>query len=182
MEYPFFVFGQGWSSCCPDRTTQLFELSCAKLCVGDVCVSLTLRSLRNGTLTNCQPTVAATAKLKARHLAQPSPAGNCTTQRDQEWVGGAGQDLRLRQTTPTVSAAVRRDTATLPPAAEAQCGGDEERPVARKRRWSAPERDQTERAEEEPPVTLPKPSFIPQEVKISIEGHSNAGSERCSNK
>lgn len=48
LEYPFFVFGQGWSSCCPDRTTQLLELSCAKLCVGDVCVSLTLRSLRGG--------------------------------------------------------------------------------------------------------------------------------------
>ena len=43
LEYPFFVFGQGWSSCSPDRTTRLFELSCAKLCVGDVCVSLTLR-------------------------------------------------------------------------------------------------------------------------------------------
>ncbi|XP_052358331.1 ataxin-1-like [Oncorhynchus keta] len=38
LEYPFFVFGQGWSSCCPGRTTQLLELSCAKLCVGDVCL------------------------------------------------------------------------------------------------------------------------------------------------
>lgn len=172
MEYPFFVFGQGWSSCCPDKTTQLFELSCAKLCVGDVCVSLTLRSLRNGTLTKSQPNTAATAKL----------AGNGTGQTDQEWVAGAGQDLPLRQTTPTVSTVMRRDMVTLPPVAEAQCGGDQERPATRKRRWSAPERDQTERAEEEPPVALPKPSFIPQEVKISIEGHSNAGSERCLNK
>lgn len=182
MEYPFFVFGQGWSSCCPDRTTQLFELSCAKLCVGDVCVSLTLRSLRNGTLTNSQPTVAATAKLKAAHLTDPSPARTGGTLSDRGWVGGAGQDLLLRQTSPSITTVVRQDSATQPAAVEVQCGGDQERPVARKRRWSAPERDQTERAEEEPPVTLPKPSFIPQEVKISIEGHSNAGSERCLNK
>ncbi len=47
MEYPFFVFGQGWSSCCPDRTTQLLALSCAKLSVGDVCISLTLKSLKD---------------------------------------------------------------------------------------------------------------------------------------
>ncbi|KAJ8273291.1 hypothetical protein GJAV_G00099860, partial [Gymnothorax javanicus] len=48
VEYPFFVFGKGWSSCCPDRTTQLFELPCSKLSVGDVCISLTLKNLRNG--------------------------------------------------------------------------------------------------------------------------------------
>ncbi|KAE8288741.1 Ataxin-1 Spinocerebellar ataxia type 1 protein-like protein [Larimichthys crocea] len=66
VEYPFFVFGQGWSSCCPDRTTQLFELSCAKLCVGDVCVSLTLRGLRNGSVTDSQP---LGTKLKTGHLS-----------------------------------------------------------------------------------------------------------------
>lgn len=53
-EYPFFVFGQGWSSCCPDRTTQLLELPCTKLSVGDVCISLTLRNLRNGSLKKTQ--------------------------------------------------------------------------------------------------------------------------------
>lgn len=184
VEYPFFVFGQGWSSCCPDRTTQLFELSCAKLCVGDVCVSLTLRSLRNGTLTNSQPAATA-AKLKAGHLADSSPARTGATLSELGRVGGAGQPppppgLYPGRATPAVSKAERQDSATQPPpAGEVQCGGEQERPAARKRRWSAPERDQTERAEEEPPVTLPKPSFIPQEVKISIEGHSNAGSERC---
>uniref|UniRef100_A0A668ARH7 Ataxin 1 n=1 Tax=Myripristis murdjan TaxID=586833 RepID=A0A668ARH7_9TELE len=144
VEYPFFVFGQGWSSCCPDRTTQLFELSCAKLCVGDVCVSLTLRGLRNGSVTNNR------------------------LERDQ--VPGPGPGLEQEP--------VKMDTK---PPSKMQ-SGDPDRPTGRKRRWSAPERDQTERFEEEPPLTLPKPSFIPQEVKISIEGHSSTGSERCLNK
>lgn len=45
----------------------------------------------------------------------------------------------------------------------------------RKRRWSAPEGRKVEKSEEEPPLTLPKPSFIPHEVKVSIEGRSNIG-------
>ncbi|EHB12450.1 Ataxin-1 [Heterocephalus glaber] len=45
----------------------------------------------------------------------------------------------------------------------------------RKRRWSAPETRKLEKSEDEPPLTLPKPSLIPQEVKICIEGRSNVG-------
>ena len=41
LEHPFFVFGQGWSSCDPTRTRQRFGLDCHPLIVGDVCVSLT---------------------------------------------------------------------------------------------------------------------------------------------
>ena len=36
-EHPFFVFGQGWSSCNPERTAQLYGLACHHLQVGDVC-------------------------------------------------------------------------------------------------------------------------------------------------
>uniref|UniRef100_A0A8D0CUS6 Ataxin 1 n=1 Tax=Sander lucioperca TaxID=283035 RepID=A0A8D0CUS6_SANLU len=158
VEYPFFVFGQGWSSCCPDRTTQLFELSCAKLCVGDVCVSLTLRGLRTTSVTDSQ---ALGTKLKTGHLSDSS-----------------GPMLAVSATGELRQESVKTD---MPALTKMQCG-DSERPSVRKRRWSAPERDQTERAEEEPPLTLPKPSFIPQEVKISIEGHSSTGSERCFNK
>uniref|UniRef100_A0A3Q3GL73 Ataxin 1b n=1 Tax=Labrus bergylta TaxID=56723 RepID=A0A3Q3GL73_9LABR len=167
VEYPFFVFGQGWSSCCPDRTTQLFELSCAKLCVGDVCVSLTLRSLRNisiqtGHLSDsCQSMDAA-----VRNSASPNAGSH------NKRVTGPrpGSELPLGLGLESV----KTDIAAL---TKTQCG-DPERPASRKRRWSAPERDQAERAAEEPPLTLPKPSFIPQEVKISIEGHSSTGRER----
>lgn len=224
MEYPFFVFGQGWSSCCPDRTTQLFELSCAKLCVGDVCVSLTLRGLRNGSVTESQP---LGARLKTGHASDachnvnaavrnngsPNDAhGNSgllmkassanRLEREHGAGAGSGQGQTLppglglfpRQEregtcragpTPGVSRTgeVRQESSKTdgPTLTKTQCS-DPERPSTRKRRWSAPERDQTERAEDEPPLTLPKPSFIPQEVKISIESHSSAGSERCSNK
>uniref|UniRef100_W5M766 Uncharacterized LOC102691565 n=1 Tax=Lepisosteus oculatus TaxID=7918 RepID=W5M766_LEPOC len=41
VEYPFFVRNQGWSSCCPQRTLQLYGLSCHQLMVGDVCLVLT---------------------------------------------------------------------------------------------------------------------------------------------
>lgn len=157
VEYPFFVFGQGWSSCCPDRTTQLFELSCAKLCVGDVCVSLTLRGLRNGSLSDVP--IFGT-KLKNMDLPESCPSAEPTTRNTVGLVTGDSRDLRVEEV-------VQSDKQGTP-----------QRPIVRKRRWSAPERDQTEKAEDEPPVTLPKPSFIPQEVKLSIEGHSSTGSER----
>ncbi|XP_051913079.1 uncharacterized protein zmp:0000000926 [Hippocampus zosterae] len=41
VEYPFFVQDQGWSSCCPLRTTQLYGLPCRQLTEGDVCLALT---------------------------------------------------------------------------------------------------------------------------------------------
>ncbi|KAM9852635.1 ataxin-1-like [Aulostomus maculatus] len=220
VEYPFFVFGQGWSSCCPDRTTQLFELSCAKLCVGDVCVSLTLRGLRNGSLTDSQ---ALGTKLKTGHLSdssynvdptvrnstRPNAAGSnggllmkasSTDGLEREQTSGPGSGLELQPGLGLIPGSgegiygagsmlaasgtgrvrlesVKKD---MPALSKIQC--DTDRPTVRKRRWSAPERDQTERAEGEPHVTLPKPSIIPQEVKISIEGHSSTGKERCLNK
>ncbi|MBN3295362.1 ATX1 protein, partial [Amia calva] len=144
VEYPFFVFGQGWSSCCPERTTQLFELACAKLSVGDVCISLTLKNLRNG----------------ENGLGQR--AGGAGTIGPQA-VSENGELKFLDKTLP--------DTCRpLPPKTEAGS-----KPTTRKRRWSAPEGRKVEKTEEEPPLTLPKPSFIPQEVKICIEGRSNIG-------
>ncbi|XP_057685832.1 uncharacterized protein zmp:0000000926 [Corythoichthys intestinalis] len=41
VEYPFFVQDQGWSSCCPRRTTQVYGLPCRQLTEGDVCLALT---------------------------------------------------------------------------------------------------------------------------------------------
>lgn len=44
MEHPFFVIGQGWSSCSPARTLAVYGLQCQKLRVGDICISLSRRS------------------------------------------------------------------------------------------------------------------------------------------
>ena len=41
VEHPFFVFGQGWSSCEPVWTMKRYGLECHKLAVGDICISLT---------------------------------------------------------------------------------------------------------------------------------------------
>ncbi|XP_074535333.1 uncharacterized protein LOC141797645 [Halichoeres trimaculatus] len=41
VEYPFFVRGQGWSSCSPQKTARLCGLQCRQLSVGDVCLALT---------------------------------------------------------------------------------------------------------------------------------------------
>ncbi|XP_076010055.1 ataxin-1-like [Genypterus blacodes] len=219
VEYPFFVFGQGWSSCCPDRTTQLFELSCAKLCVGDVCVSLTLRGLRNGSLTdthvmgaklrtghptdsdhNGDPVVRNNTSLNAagsnssllmkagqEQGSGPAPGPGLELPPRLEVVPGPREEMygtgTPRDTAVSGSGQVRQESLNtdMPPLSKIPCG-DPDRPAVRKRRWSAPERDQTERVEDEPPLTLPKSSFIPQEVKISIEGHSSAGMERWMNK
>jgi len=39
-EHPFFVFGAGWSSISPSLSMTRYGLSCAKLSLGDVCISL----------------------------------------------------------------------------------------------------------------------------------------------
>ncbi|KAK1804717.1 hypothetical protein P4O66_003570 [Electrophorus voltai] len=169
VEYPFFVFGQGWSSCCPDRTTQLLELPCAKLSVGDVCISLTLKNLRNGSLKKSQTQLpeapglgpplkpprtpsTTTRGAGARHLEQENGLGRCGGQRGTGSQGNTENgELRFGE----------RGTYKGTPSSEAECIS---KPPCRKRRWSAPEGRKVEKLEEEPPSTLPKPSFIPQEV------------------
>ncbi|KAJ7991607.1 hypothetical protein DPEC_G00285660 [Dallia pectoralis] len=198
VEYPFFVFGQGWSSCCPDRTTQLLDLPCTKLCVGDVCISLTLKNLRNGSLKKTQPTqnqaveittscnmgsihgplkpsrVSRVGGSSARHGEQE----NGLSQRGSRSGGvvGLGGDVQISSENGELRFGVGGEARLK----GGQHGNEESsggaaKQVSRKRRWSAPEGRKVEKTEEEPPLTFPKPSFITQEVKISIEGRSNIG-------
>ncbi|XP_077348357.1 ataxin-1 [Lithobates pipiens] len=167
IEYPFFVFGQGWSSCSPERTSQLFDLPCSKLSVGDVCISLTLKNLKNGSIKKGQPMDPASILLK--HPKNDSLSGNRHRYAEQEnginqgsvQVSSENGELRC----PAGLNAVSFEAKTEPGKPT----------TTRKRRWSAPESRKLEKSEDEPPLTLPKPSFIPQEVKISIEGRSNVG-------
>ncbi|XP_017048343.1 uncharacterized protein LOC108092965 isoform X2 [Drosophila ficusphila] len=41
--HPMFVYGQGWASCNPPLSLQLYELKCQQLQVGDICLSLVPR-------------------------------------------------------------------------------------------------------------------------------------------
>uniref|UniRef100_A0A1A8V3A2 Ataxin 1a n=1 Tax=Nothobranchius furzeri TaxID=105023 RepID=A0A1A8V3A2_NOTFU len=190
LEYPFFVFGQGWSSCCPDRTTQFLELPCTKLSVGDVCISLTLKNLRNGSLKKTQPLEPhiSVPSVSPGHLKPPggdsdvpqSCSGGIPRQRENGiGLRGSGKSGNGSGESSSVengdlmfgergSVSKNKVTSSTQACSSRPAGG-------RKRRWSAPECRKVEKSEEEPPLTLPKPSFIPHEVKVSIEGRSNMG-------
>ncbi|XP_024150269.1 ataxin-1a [Oryzias melastigma] len=185
LEYPFFVFGQGWSSCCPDRTTQLLELPCSKLSVGDVCISLTLKNLKNGSLKKTlEPASHASVQhLKPHRAASDAPqscsGGNSRHRERENGISqrrsderGSGESSRMENGDVMVEG--RRSVFKGQVAGSAAVGCSKPAP-SRKRRWSAPEGRDIEKSEEEPPLTLPKPSFIPHEVKVSIEGRSNIG-------
>lgn len=194
LEYPFFVFGQGWSSCCPDRTTQLLELPCTKLSVGDVCISLTLKHLKNGSLKKTQSPEPgnniSVLHSSHRHLKPPRAISeasqscsvvnyrhreheNGISQRGSgESVNKSGGDFRVENGDLTIG---EKESVSKVQAAGSTDAGSSRPSGSRKRRWSAPEGRKVEKSEEEPPLTLPKPSFIPHEVKVSIEGRSNIG-------
>ncbi|KAK1895347.1 Ataxin-1 [Dissostichus eleginoides] len=178
LEYPFFVFGQGWSSCCPDRTTQLFELSCAKLCVGDVCVSLTLRGLRTTSLTEGQ---ALGTKLKTGPLSESCHNVEATV-RNSMSPNAAGRNSGLLM---KASSADRLEREQGPGPGEGVYGAGPMLAVSgngEERQESLQSETRLREPRKEPPLTLPKPSFIPHEVKISIEGHSSTGIERLLSK
>ena len=81
LEHPFFVFGQGWSSCQPDRTSHRYGLSCHRLSVGDVCISLTHRDV-----------TSRAAELGAHQRAQSRSASS-----------GGGQQISSTTRTPPTS-------------------------------------------------------------------------------
>ncbi|KAL4616885.1 ataxin-1-like [Arapaima gigas] len=183
VEYPFFVFGQGWSSCCPDRTTQLLELSCTKLSVGDVCISLTFKNPRNGSLKIYQTVEAAGSSNNGPLLKSPKEDGQCWSRgshprgrenRQDQWMGRDGGSAETTMVQDNGELTCKEKNVSLPKTPPAESGG-KDKLAGRKRRWSAPEGRKVEGLDKEPPLTLPKLSFIPQEVKNYIEGRSILG-------
>lgn len=170
VEYPFFVFGQGWSSCCPDRTTQLLALSCAKLSVGDVCISLTLKSLRNGALRKDQTFGPVKNNNNTHHKAFKTSGQTGDLQAGTENHGdgnifGVKEEQKIEGNGLQSPGLVSKN-------GEVKAHG----PGSRKRRWSAPEKGEIGRSQEnDHPEILPKLSFLSQEVKVSIEGRSSMG-------
>ncbi|XP_020785565.1 ataxin-1 [Boleophthalmus pectinirostris] len=118
VEYPFFVRDRGWSSCCPQKTLQLYGLSCRQLSEGDVCLALT-------------PTPTPTHRARPRpHRTQSSSSSSRTHRED---MPPPPPPPPLPHHTPT----------TVPPptprslvTSETDSRG-QSRP--RKRRWSAPD-------------------------------------------
>ncbi|KAI2655234.1 ataxin-1-like protein [Labeo rohita] len=188
VEYPFFVFGQGWSSCCPDRTTQLLALSCAKLSVGDVCISLTLKSLKDSIQKKDYFSDSVT---KHNHSLKPAknngPIEERPTQledlkKGHKMTSGVENSAgTLVETSNPRNVLTLLENGGINPQTQVNLQNQAEktytlsveRAVSRKRRWSAPERGEM-RSQEDPQV-LPKFSFLPHQLKVSIEGRSSTG-------
>nr|XP_006639619.1 PREDICTED: uncharacterized protein LOC102691565 [Lepisosteus oculatus]XP_015220403.1 PREDICTED: uncharacterized protein LOC102691565 [Lepisosteus oculatus] len=123
VEYPFFVRNQGWSSCCPQRTLQLYGLSCHQLMVGDVCLVLT-------------PAPTPSPVPSTDHQGQTSgknfvvPPSRQTDTAPQTSTGAVERTSRSGNMPPSSSTLrlTTEDTVT-----------SDKRQQSRKRRWSAPE-------------------------------------------
>ncbi|KAL1021480.1 hypothetical protein UPYG_G00013830 [Umbra pygmaea] len=115
VEYPFYVRDRGWSSCCPQKTSQLYGLSCRQLSEGDICLALT------------------PSQTPCTH-ARTAPRGHRTTTRADIGAGTHREDMPPPPPPPLLhpSTAVA-PLLPLPPA------DPKERPRPRKRRWSAPD-------------------------------------------
>ncbi|XP_058669744.1 ataxin-1-like [Ammospiza caudacuta] len=151
-EHPFFVYGQGWSSCSPARTAQLFALPCHRLQVGDVCISISLQSVNGNSASQAN-----------------SPLGD-------QLVSARERSERTAQgpREPSDRAAERKshtDRASMAQSSRAESS----QPEAGSLYSLAPGFQRYSVQAEEPRPPLLRPSFIPQEVKLSIEGRSNAG-------
>ncbi|NXT62847.1 ATX1L protein, partial [Chaetops frenatus] len=151
-EHPFFVYGQGWSSCSPERTAQLFALLCHRLQVGDVCISISLQSMNGNSASQANSPVTDQLVSARERLER-------TAQGPRE---------------PSDRAAERKshtDRASMAQSSHAEPS----QPEAGSLYSLAPGFQRYSLQAEEPRPSLLRPSFIPQEVKLSIEGRSNAG-------
>ncbi|XP_047436577.1 ataxin-1-like [Mugil cephalus] len=226
-EHPFFVFGQGWSSCSPERTAQLYGLACHHLQVGDMCVSITLQQQLqpqqqkqpqhhhsqqqqqqqqhhlSRTLSKTNSTSGPGHQLMGPPAPQQSRAQSHfrmdrihrERQRDGEKdvvekeeathsgvVGHTESPIRPSRTMaehPRSQSSYHLHTES---SAFAEAGmGAMQAAGGSQRRWSSPGLQRYNMKGDEGPrpqiITSghTRPSFIPQEVKLSIEGRSNAG-------
>ncbi|XP_048211134.1 ataxin-1-like [Perognathus longimembris pacificus] len=148
-EHPFFVYGQGWSSCSPGRTAQLFSLPCHRLQVGDVCISISLQSLNSNSVSqaSCVPPGQLGPPRERPERTVLGPRENlCDSEGKSQPAGEGSHVVEPSQSEPGAQAC-----------------------------WPAPTFQRYSIQGEEARAALLRPSFIPQEVKLSIEGRSNAG-------
>ncbi|KFO24661.1 ataxin-1-like [Fukomys damarensis] len=147
-EHPFFVYGQGWSSCSPGRTAQLFSLPCHRLQVGDVCISISLQSLNSNSVSQagCAPPSQLGPSRERPERTVLGPRDLCDSEGKSQPTGEGSHVVEPSQPEPGAQAC-----------------------------WPSPNFQRYSVQGEEARAALLRPSFIPQEVKLSIEGRSNAG-------
>ncbi|XP_029361622.1 uncharacterized protein LOC115045838 [Echeneis naucrates] len=124
VEYPFFVQDQGWSSCCPQRTTQLYGLHCRQLMEGDICLALTPKPAQ----THRTHTRTGSRAHRAQH---PSRVAGESSSSHREEMPPPPPPPPLPHHAPPNAPAPPSVLAAEPPA--------QGQPRPRKRRWSAPD-------------------------------------------
>ncbi|XP_035251612.1 ataxin-1-like [Anguilla anguilla] len=209
-EHPFFVFGQGWSSCSPEGTAKLYGLACHHLQVGDVCVSIALQQpqrqekplLQQQQQSSRTPTkVSSTTSVITQSMGPPAPQhlrppAQCraeSSHRERErgeeeeepmQVRGGGHgdtpsrpDRTSAEHTRSLSSNYLHTEGS--PRTVAAMRGLSSSIIGAQRHWSVPSFQRYGTMDEEEAHLSSsgssRPSFIPQEVKLSIEGRSNAG-------
>uniref|UniRef100_A0A3Q3XFP0 AXH domain-containing protein n=1 Tax=Mola mola TaxID=94237 RepID=A0A3Q3XFP0_MOLML len=225
-EHPFFVFGQGWSSCSPERTAQLYGLACHHLQVGDMCVSITLQqqqqlqpqqqkqpehhhsqqqqqqnlprtlSKTNATSGSVHQLMGPPApqqsrpqsqfRLERSHRERPRDGDKDVNKEEASHFGAVGHNETLVRPSRTSAEHPRSQSSYhLHTQGSAFTGAGvglmQAALGASQRRWSSPGIQRYSMKLDEGPRPQintsghTRPSFIPQEVKLSIEGRSNAG-------
>lgn len=225
-EHPFFVFGQGWSSCSPERTAQLYGLACHHLQAGDVCVSITLQQQLQPQQQKQPQHHPSQQQQQQQNLSRTLSKTNATSGPGHQLMGPPAPQqsrppshFRLDRNHRERQRDGEKDAADKEEATHFGVIGHSESPIrpsrastehprsqssyhlhtegsafagagmgamqvalgASQRRWSSPGLQRYSMKGDEGPrpqistSSHTRPSFIPQEVKLSIEGRSNAG-------
>ena len=158
MEHPFFVFGQGWSSCSPERTMQRYGLACQKLSVGDVCISLTHKDASQHLalqVSQASPSGPSSSQASSKEHTVPTSDNKTETHgtgssRDITSTCTSGAEINPRIPTPSQHGGSAPPTVLprehLDPQSSAH-STQVQRPgviLQRKRRWSAPDHLRTD--------------------------------------
>ena len=157
------MFGQGWSSCSPERTARRYGLHCQRLLVGDVCISLTQRDPSQAAMTTAEREAAADRGSGPR-------AG-----------GGGAMEARARQQGIHVISQAGRGPVVMDRALRPQqsvpAPGADVPPPRRRRRWSAP--DQVRPPEADPGTGGAVRGSVPPVPVVTSSGETGAEPERA---
>ncbi|XP_055526678.1 uncharacterized protein LOC129719195 isoform X3 [Wyeomyia smithii] len=100
IEHPFFVYGQGWASCSPDKSLQQFGLKCQRLQVGDICLSLISRDKPKIGLFSSSSSCTSYTALSQPHIEQHQSSMQQLHQHD---INGNHQSSLQHQTSYQIS-------------------------------------------------------------------------------
>ncbi|XP_033826122.1 ataxin-1 [Periophthalmus magnuspinnatus] len=143
VEYPFFVRDRGWSSCCPQKTLQMYGLPCRQLAEGDVCLALTpTPSSSSSSSSRVRPrphrtqSSSSSSRTHREDMPPPPPPPPLPHHSHSHHHHHHHHHAPLTPSLPATPRSPAASTAAAAAAADTD-GVGQSRP--RKRRWSAPD-------------------------------------------